>query len=77
MRKILVFAVVVVAFALSFWASRTETKTVAVAETKIEAPAKSVQELQTRYAAIELTPEQRKLVATGLSPTATYSVTIK
>lgn len=79
MRKLLVFAAIVVAFALGMlWANRTETKQVAVAApTKIEAPAQSVAELKARYAEVKLTPAQQRLVAAGLSPTATYSVTIK
>lgn len=79
MREMLVIAAVMVVFGLGlYWSSHTENKeTVAVAETKIEAPAKSVQELQMRYAQAKLTPVQKKLVATGLSPVATYSVTIK
>ncbi|MFH1183202.1 MAG: hypothetical protein V1690_02990 [Candidatus Moraniibacteriota bacterium] len=77
MKKVLVFAVILLVFAIGFLATRTKTKQApTVAPTKVEAPAKSVKELQTRYASVELTPTQQKLVSVGLSPTETYSVTI-
>ena len=65
MKKIGVIMAIVVAFAIGSCVSHTETQQAVVATTKVEAPAKSVQEFAKRYDAIELTSQQRGLAEAG------------